>query len=64
MIDMLGEVAAYIHDTYGKFPATVPSIYARVYAQAHHLDRDYYDAFYGPEAYLETHRLHEATWHG
>jgi hypothetical protein len=64
MIDMLGEVASYIHDTYGKFPATIPSVYARVYAQAHHLDREYYDTFYGPEAYLETHRRHDATWHG
>ena len=46
------------------FPATIPSVYVRMYAQAQHIDLDYYDAFYGPEAYLETHRQHLARWHG
>ncbi|MBA2595135.1 MAG: hypothetical protein H0V00_00730 [Chloroflexia bacterium] len=62
-IDMLGVVAQYLHDTFGKFPATIPSIYVRMYAQAQHIDLDYYDAFYGPEATLETHRQHLARWH-
>ncbi|MBI2825244.1 MAG: hypothetical protein HYX69_11220 [Planctomycetia bacterium] len=62
-IDCLGEVAQYIHDTYGKFPATVPSIYARLYAQAHHLDLEFYDQHFSSEAYLDTHREHMAKWH-
>ncbi len=61
--DMLGVVAQYLHDTFGKFPATIPSIYVRMYAQAQHIDLDYYDAFYGSEATLETHRQHLARWH-
>jgi hypothetical protein len=62
-VDALGEVAQYVHDAFGKFPATIPSVYVRVYAQAQHIDLDYYDAFYGPDAYLETHRQHLASWH-
>ena len=48
LIDALGEVTHYLHDTFGKFPATIPSVYVRMYAQAQHIDLDYYDAFYGP----------------
>jgi hypothetical protein len=62
-VEALGEVAQYVHDAFGKFPATIPSVYVRVYAQAQHIDLDYYDQFYGPEAYLETHRQHLARWH-
>ncbi|MBI2321411.1 MAG: hypothetical protein HYU88_04800 [Chloroflexi bacterium] len=58
------EVASYVHATYGKVPATVPSVYAQVYTQAQHLDRGFYDRFFGPDAYLETHVRHMATWHG
>ena len=35
-----------------------------MYAQAQHIDLDYYDVFYGPEAILETHRQHLTRWHG
>jgi hypothetical protein len=62
-IDALGAVAQYVHDAFGKFPATIPSVYVRMYAQAQHIDLDYYDQFYGPESYLETHRQHLAKWH-
>lgn len=60
---LLEEVASYIHETYGKFPGTAPSIYMRPYVQAHHLDLDFYDHFYGPGSYLETHREHLEKWH-
>lgn len=55
-IECLKTVAQYIFDTYGKFPATAPSIYARLYTQAHHVDLDFYDRFYKPGSYLPTHR--------
>lgn len=58
------EVATYIHETYGKFPATIPSMYMFGYTQAHHLDLGFYDQHFGPDAYLETHATHLATWHG
>ena len=52
--DCVALQAQYIYDTFGKFPATVPSIFVITYLQAHHLDLE----FYRPGAYLETH----ATW--
>jgi hypothetical protein len=63
LIDALVEVSQYLHEVFGKFPATIPSVYVRMYAQAQHVDLDYYDAFYGAEATLETHRQHLTRWH-
>jgi len=55
--------AQYLFDTFGKFPATVPSMFLIMYLQAHHLDLDFYDKFYKPGAYLRTHSEHMRTWH-
>jgi hypothetical protein len=55
--------AQYLYDTFGKFPATVPSIFLITYLQAHHLDLEFYDEFYKPGAYLKTHATHMARWH-
>jgi hypothetical protein len=55
--------AQYIYDTFGKFPATVPSIFTTIYLQAHHLDLDHYDEFYKPGEYLHTHANHMERWH-
>lgn len=55
--------AQYIYDTYGKFPATVPSIFALTYLQAQHLDLEFYDRYFNPDAYLTTHRKHMERWH-
>jgi hypothetical protein len=56
--------AQYVFDRFGKFPGTVPSMLATIYLQAHHLDLEFYDAFYQPGAYLRTHTDHVARWHG
>jgi hypothetical protein len=56
--------AQYMFDTFGKFPATIPSIYILMYLQAHHLDLDFYDEKFQPGAYLRTHKAHLARWHG
>ncbi len=56
--------AQYIYDTFGKFPGTVPSMFVITYLQAHHLDLEFYDHFYKPGAYLNTHARHMAQWHG
>jgi len=53
----------YIYDRFGRFPATVPSIFARIFLQAHHLDLDFYDQHFTPGAYLHTHTAHLAHWH-
>jgi hypothetical protein len=55
--------AQYIYDTYGKFPATVPSIFAFMYLQTHHLDLSFYDHYFKPGAYLPTHEEHMKKWH-
>jgi hypothetical protein len=62
-VEMLGETAQYIYDTYGRFPATIPTFYMRCYTQAQHLDMDFYDKFYGPGFYLDSHREHMQKWH-
>ena len=56
--------AQYMYETFGKFPATIPSVYILMYLQAHHLDLEFYDAKFAPGAYLRTHREHLARWHG
>jgi hypothetical protein len=63
LVACLGEVAQYIHDTHGRFPATPTTIVLTGYVQAVHLDTDFYDAHYAPGAYLSTHRDHWQTWH-
>lgn len=55
--------AQYIYDVFGKFPATVPSIYCMLYLQAQHLDTEFYDTFHQPGAYLKTHAQHMTGWH-
>src|SRR5438105_12312082 len=56
--------ARYAYDTFGKFPATVPTIFILMYLQSHHLDLEYYDELFQPGAYLRTHAEHLSRWHG
>jgi hypothetical protein len=42
----------------------LPSVFLLNYVQAHHLDLDFYDRFFKPGAYLDTHREHMGRWHG
>jgi len=62
--DAVSHMAQYVYDAFGKFPATVPSVFSLMYLQTHHLDLDYYDQFFGPHAYLRSHAEHLAKWHG
>jgi len=63
LVDCLAEVAGYVYDKHGKFPGTIPTMVLPGYVQAHHVDTEYYDAHYGPGAYLETHADHMENWH-
>lgn len=56
-------MAQHIFDRFGKFPGTVPSLLIKTYLQAFHLDLDFYDEFFQPGAYLQTHAEHMAQWH-
>jgi hypothetical protein len=56
-------MSQYVLDRFGKFPGTVPSIFVLTYLQAHHLDLAFYDQYFEPGAYLQTHADHMARWH-
>ncbi len=56
-------VCNYIHETYGRFPATTDAVHLMWVMQAHHIDTDYYDRFFGSDAYGAQHAAHMATWH-
>ncbi|MCH4887116.1 hypothetical protein EZV73_06020 [Acidaminobacter sp. JC074] len=62
-IECVSLQAQYIFDTFGKFPGTVPSLYILTYLQAHHIDLDFYDEFFKPGSYLQTHKEHWKKWH-
>ena len=51
------------HDTYGKFPGTVPTIAMLMLVQAQHIDTEFYDTHYQEGAYLDTHADHMRLWH-
>jgi hypothetical protein len=55
--------AQYIYDTYGKFPATIPSVFLLTYLQAQHIDLDFYDHYFKAGAYLPTHKNHMINWY-
>lgn len=62
-IDCLGEMAEYVYQTYGRFPASFPTVLLRIYTQAQHLDQEFYDRFFADGAYLHTHAGHMQLWH-
>jgi hypothetical protein len=57
-------MAQYVHDTFGRFPATIPSVYVLTFLQAHHLDLEFYDKNLQAGGYLQTHADHMKLWHG
>jgi len=62
-IQIVKDICSYIYDTYGRFPAFSDPMFLRFMVQAHHLDLDFYDKFYPPGAYTETHKNHFKLWH-
>jgi hypothetical protein len=56
-------ICNYIYDTYGRFPGATDAMHLMWMMQAHHIDTDYYDRFFGGDAYGPTHAEHMATWH-
>jgi hypothetical protein len=64
LVEIVATTAAYVHARFGRFPGTVPTMLVTTYLQAHHLDLAFYDRFYEPGAYLQTHERHMASWHG
>jgi len=56
-------VCNYIYQTYGRFPGSLDAMHLMWFFQAHHIDTDFYDRFFRPGAYGQTHAAHLATWH-
>ena len=54
---------AYIYRRYGRFPAYLPPIHTISGFQVAHLDTEFYDRYYRPEALSATQRQHLARWH-
>jgi hypothetical protein len=63
-VDCMSTVAQYVHDTYGRFPPTLPTIALTGYVQAQHIDTEFYDEYYQHGSYLQTHAQHMERWHG
>ncbi len=55
--------AQNVFDTFGRFSATVPSIFVVLCLQAQHLDTEFCDRFYKPGSYLKTHAEHMERRH-
>lgn len=62
LVECVTLMAQYVYDTFGKFPATVPSIFTLMYLQSHNLDTDFYDKHFTSNAYLNTHANHHKNW--
>ena len=64
LVHYIGSVAQDVHDTFGKFPGTIPTIWAGIFTQSQHVDPDFYERHYDEGALLDTHRHHFENWHG
>jgi hypothetical protein len=53
----------YIYRRYGRFPAYLPPFHTVLGFQACHLDVEFYDRYYRPEALGSAQREHLARWH-
>jgi hypothetical protein len=62
-IDATIAYCEYVYETYGRFPAYAPPFRTVLGFQATHLDPDFYERFYRPEALSETQREHMRRWH-
>jgi hypothetical protein len=61
--DCVATMAQYVFNRFGKFPGTIPTMFVLTYLQAHHLDLEFYNKYFNPGAYLETHAHHMELWH-
>jgi hypothetical protein len=62
-VDATIAYATYVWERYGRFPAHAPPFRTVLGFQASHVDVEFYDRFYRPEALAATQRQHLARWH-
>jgi len=53
----------HVYSRYGRFPAYQPPLRTVLGFQASHVDLEFYERFYRPEAISETQRRHMERWH-
>ncbi len=53
----------YVYQRYRRFPANSGPFRTVLAHQAHHLDLEFYDRFYRPDALTDTQRQHHQHWH-
>jgi hypothetical protein len=63
-IDATVAYCDYLYGRYGRFPVYMPPFRTVTGFQAAHLDLEFYNHFYRPEALSETQRRHMEDWHG
>ena len=54
----------FVWDNYGRFPAQFDTMQLPAMITVHHVDVDFYDSFYPPDAVSPSIRRHLSTWHG
>ena len=58
------EIATYIYETYGRFPAHIDAFYTPgFWVQFHHLELEYYERFFDPFLWRNQ-AAHSPLWHG
>jgi hypothetical protein len=62
-IQIVKDYCNYVHDTYGRFPATQDTVVMPMWLQVHHLDMDWYEQYQIPGMVNETHMKHMDLWH-
>ena len=63
-IDATIAYCEYLHQRYGRFPVYSAPYSTSAGFQVNHLDLEFYEEFYRPEAVSESHRQHMIRWHG
>jgi hypothetical protein len=62
-IDAAIAYCEYVFHRYGRFPAYAPPLRTVLGFQVNHLDVEFYERFYRPEALAESQREHMSRWH-
>jgi hypothetical protein len=62
-VDAVIAYCEYIYQRYGRFPAYQPPMRTLLGFQVNHLDLEFYERYYRPEALTDNQRGHMAHWH-
>jgi len=62
-LDATTAYCEYLHDRYGRFPATYPPFHTLMGFQAGHVDEGFYEEHYQRGALSESHWRHQERWH-